>query len=112
MINFGKYDQQVVIQSYSESRGADGSAIRTYSTLYTLWAQVIPTGGGESEQSDEKVANINIQVNVRAPGITLNETMRLVWRSKTFDIVSIDEFGTRLNEGYTLNCVAKDNANV
>ena len=108
-INFGKYDQSIVVQSYSQTRAADGSAIRTYSTLYTLWAKVIPTGGSESQQSEEKVANIAIDVEVRATGLTLNETMRIVWRSKTYNIVSIDEFGSRLNEGYKIRALAKDN---
>jgi head-tail adaptor len=108
-INFGKYDQEITIQSYTETRGADGSAIRTYSTLYSVWAKVTPSGGTESDQSDEKVASIVIDVEVRATGLTLNETMRLVWRSKTFNIDSIDEFGTRLNEGYKIRAIAKDN---
>lgn len=108
-INFGKYDQRIVIQSYAESRGADGSAIRTYSTLYTLWAKVIPIGGSEGQQSDEKMASIIIDVEVRATGLTLNETMRIVWRNNTFNITSIDEFGSRLNEGYKIRAIAKDN---
>lgn len=109
MINFGKYDQRIVVQSYTESRNADGFAVRTYSTLYTIWAKVTPSGGTESQESDERVANIIIDVEVRATGLTLNETMRLVWRGKTFQIISIDEFGTRLNEGYAIRAVAKDN---
>jgi len=81
-INFGKYDQRIVIQNYTEVNNGDGSVTRTYSTLYTLWAMVKPIGGSETQQSDEKVANIVIDCEVRAPGLTLNETMRIVWRGK------------------------------
>ena len=108
-INFGKYDQRVIIQSYSETRNSSGDAIRTYATLYTLWAKVIPVGGTESNQANEKTASIVIDIEVRATGLTLNETMRLVWRGKTFNIDSIDEFGSRLNEGYKIRAIAKDN---
>lgn len=108
-INFGKYDQQITIQSYAETRGSNGEAVRTYSTLYSLWGKVIPAGGGESQQGDEKVAGIIIDCEIRATGLTINETMRVVWRSKTFNITSIDEFGSRLNEGYKIRAIAKDN---
>lgn len=108
-INFGKYDQRVVIQNYTETQQSDGGVVRVYSTLYTLWAKVTPVGGSETQQSEEKVANIIIDVDVRATGLTLNETMRMVWRGKTFNITSIDEFGTRLNEGYKIRGTAKDN---
>lgn len=108
-INFGKYDQKITIQSYTETRGADGSAIRAYSTLYTVWAKVIPTGGTEVNQSDEKTATRNLDIEVRATGLTLNETMRIVWRGNIYNITEIDEFGTRLNEGYFIKAIAKDN---
>ena len=110
MINFGKYDQSIVIQNYAETRGANGESIRAYSTLYTVWAKVIPTGGGESQETEEKVASIQINCEVRATGLTINETMRIVWRGNTYNITNIDPFGTRLNEGFLITAVAKDNS--
>ena len=109
-INFGKYDQLIDIESYTQTRNSSGDAVRSYSTLYgNIWAKVTPSGGTESNQSNEKTASIVIDVEVRATGLTLNETMRIVWRDKTFNIDSIDEFGSRLNEGYKIRAIAKDN---
>jgi head-tail adaptor len=108
-INFGKYDQRVEILNYTQTRSSDGGELRVYSVLYTVWAKVTPVGGSETQQSEEKVANIIIDVDVRATGLTLNETMRMNWRGKTFNITSIDEFGSRLNEGYKIRGTAKDN---
>lgn len=108
-INFGKYDQQILILSPTSTRDSDGGVSVSYSTLYTVWAKVTPSGGGETQQSSEKVANIIIDCEVRATGLTINETMRITWRGKVFNITSIDEFGTRLNEGYKIRGVAKDN---
>ena len=110
MINFGKYDQSIVIQNYAETRGANGESIRTYSTLYTVWAKVTPTGGSESQETEEKVATTVINVEVRATGLTINETMRIVWRNKTYNITNTQPFGTRLNEGVFLTAIAKDNS--
>lgn len=108
-INFGKYDQRIEVLAPNGATADDGSPLWVYSTLYNLWAKVLPIGGAEGQQSDEKVANIIIDVEVRATGLTLNETMRMVWRDKTFNITSIDEFGSRLNEGYKIRGIAKDN---
>jgi len=92
-INFGKYDQRVEILNYTQTRSSDGGELRVYSVLYTLWAKVTPVGGSETQQSEEKVANI----------------ISMTWRGKTFNITSIDEFGSRLNEGYKIRGTAKDN---
>jgi SPP1 family predicted phage head-tail adaptor len=109
MINFGKYDQRIEVLTPNGATANDGSPIWAYTKLYDLWAKVTPVGGAEGQQSDEKVANIIIDVEVRATGLTITETMRLTWRDKTFNITSIDEFGARLNEGLKIRAIAKDN---
>jgi len=109
-LNFGKYDQLIDIKSFAEISNGNGSVTRTFTNLYTnIWAEVTPVGGSESNESDERVANISIDVKVRATGLTLNETMRIIWRGKTYNITSIDEFGSRLKEGLKIRGVAKDN---
>ena len=109
MPNIGSYNQRITIQSYSETRAANGGVIRDYSTLATRWAKVTPVAGGETTESTVKVARILLDIELYAGGLTLNETMRIVWRSKTFNITSIDEAGYVLNETLKIRAVAKDN---
>lgn len=108
-MNIGKLDQRIVFQSYSETRSASGGVIRDYSTYATRWAQVIPKGGGESQEAMEKTARRIADFIVRKNGLTLNETMRIEWRGQVFNITTIDEGGTRLNEYYLIRGVSKDN---
>ena len=109
-LNFGKFDQKITVSSYSESEGTNGESVRTYSTLYTLWARITPGGGAETQQSNEKVSNSIIDVEVRAVGLSINETMRIGWDGKDWNITSINRNGTRLKESYLIHAISKDNS--
>ena len=109
-INIGKYDQRILVQNWTESRNLDGSASRSFSTLYTLWAKVTPKGGNEVNQSDEKTAVKRAIFEVRANGVTLNETMRITWRNEVYNITNVSSNGTRLKEVYIIEAIAKDNS--
>jgi SPP1 family predicted phage head-tail adaptor len=104
----GRLNQRIIIQNYSETQNSFGEVVRSYSTLYTRWAQVKPTGGSESIQADEKVASRVAEFTIRMQGTTIDEKMRIVWNSYTWEIVSIDEIGINLKEGYKITAVSKD----
>ena len=108
-MNIGKLDQRIVFQSYSETRSATGGVVRDYSTYATRWAQVLLKGGNETQEAMEKTARRIADFIVRKNGLTINETMRIEWRGQVFDITTIDEGGTRLNEYYMIRGVSKDN---
>ncbi len=108
-MNVGKFNQSITIQSYSETESANGGVARGYSTYATTWAQVRPIGGAEGQQNSEKVANIVCEFTIRVGSLVLNETMRIVWRGKTFNITSIDEVGMMLNQAVKIRAIAKDN---
>jgi SPP1 family predicted phage head-tail adaptor len=104
----GRLNQRITIQSYLETQNSFGEVVRTYSTLYTRWAQVKPTGGNESIQADEKTASRVAEFTIRMQGTTINETMRIVWNDYIWEIVSIDEGGINLKEFYKIVAVSKD----
>ena len=104
----GRLNQRIIIQNYSQTQNSFGEVVRSYSTLYTRWANVKPTGGAESIQADEKVASRIAEFTIRMQGTTINETMRIVWNSSTWEIVSIDEGGINLKEYYKIQAVSKD----
>lgn len=108
-MEIGKLDQRIVFQSYTETRSASGGVVRDYSTYATRWAQVLPKGGNEAQEAMEKTARRICDFVVRKGGLTLNETMRIVWRGETFDITTIDPNGLRLNEFILIRGVSKDN---
>lgn len=107
-INIGRYNQRITIFGYSDSQSSSGFVERSYSELYTRWAQVELKGGTESEQADERVASRTAIFKIRQQGTTINEAMQIGWNNQRFDIVSIDEFGINLKDGYEILAVSKD----
>lgn len=108
-MNIGKLDQRIVFQSYSQTKSNNGGVVRNYTTYATRWAQVMPKGGNETQEAMEKTARRIADFIVRKNGLTIDETMRIVWRGQVFNITTIDEAGTRLNEYYMIRGVSKDN---
>jgi SPP1 family predicted phage head-tail adaptor len=108
-MNIGKLDQRIIIQSYTETRSASGGVVRDYTTYAERWCQVLPKGGNEAQEANEKTARRISDFIIRANGLTLNETMRIVWRGETFNITTIDYAGTRLREYYMIRGISKDN---
>lgn len=109
-INIGKYSELVTILARTETQSASGAVSYSFASTGQVWAEVVPTGGTESNQSDEKTANRVVKFRIRKQGVTINEKMRLRWNGLEWDINSIDEFGTRLNVGYEIRAISKDSA--
>lgn len=110
-MNIGKLNQRIIFQSYAETRAANGGVIRNYTTFATRWAYVDMRGGNEGQQAEQKTARIPVDFHVRAGGLTINETMRIVWRGLTYDITSIQSEGQMLNQFYIIRGLAKDDNN-
>jgi SPP1 family predicted phage head-tail adaptor len=108
-INIGTFNQRVTFQTYTETKSSNGEVIRTYADLITVWANVRNLYGSEQMQADEKTAVRGNEFRVRTPGVTIDETSRIVWRGETFNITSIDRFGQQMNEIYIIRGISKDN---
>ena len=82
------------MQQATESRNAIGETVLAWSTYDTVWASV----EGVSSREALDAGKIDIQVSHRVrmrylSGMTQN--MRLSWRDRTLEIVSLLEYGNR-----------------
>jgi SPP1 family predicted phage head-tail adaptor len=94
MIDPGKLRERVTVQQATESRNAIGETVLAWSTYDTVWASV--EGVSSREALDAGKIDIQISHRVRMrylSGITQN--MRLSWRNRTLEIVSLLEYGNR-----------------
>jgi SPP1 family predicted phage head-tail adaptor len=94
MIDPGKLRERVTVQQATESRNAIGETVLAWSTYDTVWASV--EGVSSREALDAGKIDIQISHRVRMrylSGITQN--MRLSWRDRTLEIVSLLEYGNR-----------------
>jgi SPP1 family predicted phage head-tail adaptor len=94
LIDPGKLRERVTVQQATETRNAIGETVLAWSTYDTVWASV----EGVSSREALDAGKIDIQISHRVlmrylSGITQN--MRLSWRNRTLEIVSLLEYGNR-----------------
>jgi len=95
--DIGELKQQVVIESASYVQDDTGEAVETWSTLATVWAKVemlVNVESGEKQLADKKtnIAPVFFTIRLRSD---IDETMRISYRSATYEILNIAEVQDR-----------------
>lgn len=96
MIYSGKLDQRVDIQTQSITQNAYGEAVISYSTLATVWAEVMPATGREVLVSSAIYASAELKVRIRYRA-DFDEKARLLIDSVAYDVIHIADY-KRLGE--------------
>jgi len=80
----GKLDRRISLQTAVEAQDAYGQAIRTWSTTYTVWADVFPMKYSEVYEGDRKTEQTLFKMRIRyIAGII--PTMRIEIKSGRID---------------------------
>lgn len=94
MIRPGDLKERVTVQASTESRNALGEATLSWSEHTTRWASVEGVSSREALLNGKQEINITHRVRMRyVDGLTQN--MRLVWRGRVLEIVSLLEHASR-----------------
>jgi SPP1 family predicted phage head-tail adaptor len=94
MIRPGELKERVVIQASTESRNALGETTLSWSEYASRWASVEGVSAREALMNGKQEVNVTHRVKMRyVDGLTQN--MRILWRGKTLDIVSLLEHFSR-----------------
>lgn len=94
MIDPGKLRERVTVQQATETRNAIGETVLAWSTYATVWASVEGVSSREALDAGKIDVQISHRVRMRyLSGVTQN--MRLSWRDRTLEIVSLLEYGNR-----------------
>jgi SPP1 family predicted phage head-tail adaptor len=94
MIDPGKLRERVTVQQATESRNAIGETVLAWSAYDTVWASV--EGVSSREALDAGKIDIQISHRVRMRYLSgMTQNMRLSWRDRTLEIVSLLEYGNR-----------------
>ncbi len=102
-------DEEITIQSYTESRDASGAQVLTWATYATLLARVEwpETGLKEVYENNQKTAFRRIVLWIRYDS-AVNEKMRVLYR--TTQILEIRGIRTEGRDRYTvLTCQFQEN---
>lgn len=85
---------RVTIQTYTETQDTFGEPDKTWSTYATRWARIEPVTGREYYSVKAINATISHKMTIRnTSGLT--PKMRIVYGSRTFQIVSVANIGER-----------------
>lgn len=94
MIDAGKLRERVTVQIASGATNSLGEQVLTWSNSSSVWASVEGVSAREALEFGKQDAAVTHRVRLRyLPGLT--QSMRLSWRSRTLDIVSLLEYGNR-----------------
>jgi len=94
MIDAGKLRERVTVQIASGATNSLGEQVLTWSNSSAVWASVDGVTARESLGLGQQEIAVTHRVRLRyLPGLTQN--MRLSWRNRTLDIVSLLERGNR-----------------
>ena len=87
---------RVDIQAYVETQNTEGGTIRTFASVDGLWwAQIEPMRGTEKEQADQQKAIRTHRIYMRFFDPGIDESMRVLFGAKIFNIVAVINPGER-----------------
>lgn len=94
MIDAGILRERVTVQIASGATNALGEQVLTWAGSSAVWASVEGVSAREALAAGQQDVTITHKVRLRyLPGLTQN--MRLSWRNRTLEIVSLLEHGNR-----------------
>ena len=90
----GSLRERVTVQQASESRNALGETVLSWSTFAARWASVEGVSSRESLSYGQQQIDVTHRVRLRyLSGLT--QSMRIQWRGRTLEIVSLLEHNNR-----------------
>ena len=94
MIDAGKLRERLTVQQASENRNSLGETVLSWTTYAERWASVEGVSSREALESGQQDVQVTHRVRMRyLPGLT--QQMRLSWRGRILEIVSLLEYGNR-----------------
>ena len=103
MINIGRLDRKIVIESETFSNNSIGEYVAAWSVFHTAFASVAKVSGSERVEADQITATNKVRFKIRFfDGI--NESMRVLYNGAYYDIIEIQELD---REGLFLTATKK-----
>ena len=93
-IGLGKLDRRIRIQKKVVYQDEYGEEVRGYEDVMQAWANVAEKHGGESMESNQLTATSNVVFTIHY-SYGVDETMRIIYLGKFYDIKGIKEIGRR-----------------
>ena len=90
----GQLDRRITIQNFSETTDSFGQEVKSFSTLASVWANVVERVGREGEDGDMIAATKKVEFIIRYR-TDVDEEMRISYNSNTYKIQAIQSADAR-----------------
>jgi len=90
----GQMDRRITIQTFSETTDSFGQEVKSFSTLASVWANVVEKVGSEGEDGEMIAATKKVEFVIRYR-TDVNEEMRISYNSNTYKIQAIQSADAR-----------------
>jgi SPP1 family predicted phage head-tail adaptor len=84
----GDLRERVAIQRATSTRDEYNAEVLSWTTVATVWAQVVERGGRAPLLAERPVMVVSYEVTIRS-GLEVSHKDRLVWRGKTLEIDTV-----------------------
>jgi len=90
----GQLDRRITIQTFSETTDNFGQEVKSFSTLASVWANVVEKVGSEGEDGEMIAATKKVEFVIRYR-TDVNEEMRISYNNNTYKIQAIQSADAR-----------------
>jgi SPP1 family predicted phage head-tail adaptor len=105
----GKSDRRITIERATETTNGYGEKVATWATLITVWAELTKTTNAResiSDRQDTATKQLAFKIRSSTDSRAVSTKDRVVYDSKHFDIIGIEEIGR--NDQLMLTCQLND----
>ena len=89
MIDPGKLDRRITLQSASVASDGFGQSVRTYSTLANVWAMVEYRGTPKEGEETEKLTSVNkVRFTIRYRS-DVDATTKISWKGNSYEVEGV-----------------------
>jgi len=90
----GQLDRRITIKKFSETTDSFGQQVKSFSTLASVWANVVERVGSEGEDGEMIAATKKVEFVIRYR-TDVDEEMRILYNNNTYKIQAIQSADAR-----------------
>lgn len=98
-MRIGSSDRRITIERYTTSTNTYGERVQTWSTLLTVWAELMKTGEGMTERitanQDMPIQRIRFKIRSSSDSRGIKADDRVLYNSNYYIIQGIEEVGRK-----------------
>lgn len=97
-LNLGKMDRPIQLQQFAPNRSPLGDETKVWTTLASVWAEVIPVSGRQFMNAtlEQPLSSKTARFRIRYLAAARNDTqLRVVYDGQIYDVKHIAELGRR-----------------